>query len=351
MSRRDYRSEIRSQIRSYRTYLIEHASQSIDLNDSFYSNKDLECRETGLSFNMDKNNGILGIILKTAALAKLSEVSAGKLNPGLSKELAAISQLIVKELGLKIDGDVEVTDEDGVTTTKGKFSLQLTEIADEQIDEATKKRDEDEVMAMEFTRNLGDNYVGDFNATMAVSHRTADDKIEMLQGDMHVERKEVEAKLVHNIDFKLGVKGMDPTYSRAMLFEQVEGTETQLKVTDTLNPGMSNAVTYVTILDVEAGTQCKVSMEGGDPVLPVPSAAPSPVPTVTPTATSTPKLTPEPTPEPTPGVEDGKGKPIDNDDDAKPTASGQKPGQTPGQKPGQNPGQKPGQNPGQHVKE
>ena len=101
MAKKDYRGEFRSAVRNYRTFLIEKSAQPITGGEEFYTSSE-DCRKTGLSLNMDKANDFLGMILKTSVLAKISEVSANNLNPGLSKEIAAVSQLIMLELGVKI---------------------------------------------------------------------------------------------------------------------------------------------------------------------------------------------------------------------------------------------------------
>ena len=263
LARRDYRSEVRSAIRNYRTFLIERSTKEVKVDDSFYYGAD-SCRKTGLSFNMDEANNFLGIILKTAVLAKMSEVNAAKINPGLSKEIAAIGQLILMELGLKIEGDVNVDDADGKTKTTGTFALSLNEIAGEEIDEATKKRDAVEVLTMTFTRDLGADYVGSFNALIEIAHTAQDASVETLQAKMDIERKAVEERFVHTLAFKLGVKDGAVNYARSMEFEQVKGKERQVKISDTLSPNTAEAKTFVTVLDIDAGTQCKVALDNTD---------------------------------------------------------------------------------------
>jgi len=235
LAKKDYRSEVRSAIRNYRTYLIERASGPVKVDDSFYYSAD-DCRKTGLSLNMEQANGFLGLILKTAVLAKLSEVSAGKLNPalkGMSKEISALSQAIMLELGIKVKGDVNVDDSGDVTKTTGTVSIQLTEYSDEKIDEATKKRDANETLSLSFTRALGANYVGTFDASIEVSHENAAGALETLQAKLAVDRKAVENQFVHSINLALGVKDKAPSYSRKMTFEQIKDAKSQLKITDT----------------------------------------------------------------------------------------------------------------------
>ena len=109
------------------------------------------------------------------------------------------------------------------------------------------------------TRALGANYVGTFDATIDVGHITDAStdpvKTETLEAKMAVERKNVDSKFVHTLTFNLGVKDGATNYARKMIFEQVDGQKTQVKVTDILNPGTENEEQFASIVDVKAGTQ------------------------------------------------------------------------------------------------
>jgi hypothetical protein len=296
---------------------------------------------------MDEANNFLGIILKTAVLAKMSEVNAAKINPGLSKEIAAIGQLILMELGLKIEGDVNVENSDDATKTTGTFALSLNEIAGEEIDEETKKRDAVEVLTMTFTRDLGADYVGSFNALIEIAHTAADASVETLQAKMDIERKAIEDRFVHKLAFQLGVKDGAVNYARSMDFEQVKGKQHQVKISDTLSPNTAEAHTFVTLLDIQAGTQCKVALDGtdnatnkGDEGGFIPEEPKKEEPKAEEPKKEEPKAE-EPKKE-EPKTEEPKtttgGKP-DNDDDkggGKPNHPGQNPTQSPSQSPNQN---------------
>lgn len=337
LARRDYRSEVRSAIRNYRTFLIERSTKEVKVDDSFYFGAD-ECRNTGLSFNMDEANNFLGIILKTAVLAKISEVNAAKINPALSKEVAAIGQLILMELGLKIEGDVNVEEGENSTKTVGNFALSLNEIAGEEIDEATKTRDALEVLSMTFTRELGDDYVGTFNANIEIAHKATDATIETLQAKMDIERKAVEEKFVHTLAFQLGVKDGAVNYARSMTFEQDADKKHQIKVSDTLSPNTAEAKTFVTMLDIQAGTQCKVKLDDikkagpGDEEPFIPKEPKVEEPKVEEPKVEKPKVD---EPKVIPPIKGGKDTNVDNDDDKVDPTKGGKPGQNPGQNPGQ----------------
>jgi len=350
LARRDYRSEVRSAIRNYRTFLIERSTKEVKVDDSFYYGTDA-CRKTGLSFNMDEANNFLGIILKTAVLAKMSEVNAAKINPGLSKEIAAIGQLILMELGLKIEGDVNVENADDTTKTTGTFALSLNEIVGEEIDEETKKRDAIEVLTMTFTRDLGDNYVGSFNALIEIAHTASDASVETLQAKMDIERKAIEDRFVHRLAFQLGVKDGAVNYARNMDFEQVKGEQHKVKISDTLYPNTAEAHTFVTLLDIQAGTQCKINLDGTDnatkkgdeggfiPEEPKAGKPNAETPIADEPKTEEPK-TEVPTTDDIQTTKDSGGKP-DNDDDKIDDTKGQN---NPGQNPTQSPNQSPSQN-------
>jgi hypothetical protein len=104
LASKDYVGSFRKSFRKYRQFIIERGENYQLRGDGFYTGSS-ECRDLGLSVNMNEMDETLGMLLKTAVLAKVSEVSAAKLNPSISKELSAISQLILRELGLEVAGN------------------------------------------------------------------------------------------------------------------------------------------------------------------------------------------------------------------------------------------------------
>ena len=265
LASKDYVGEFRAAVRNYRSFLIERARMPVSIDDSFYTQSAEQCRKTGVSLNMDEANEFLGLILKTALLAKIGEVSATNLNPGLSKEIAAISRLIMAELGVKIEGTADVTKADGVTTSKGKFSLSLAAIQGEMIKGAPISaemiaRDAAEVLSVEFERALGADMIGTFGATFSVGSLIGEGQIETFSGSIKVERSKAEGRFVHQLEFAVGAEGQSANYKRAMKFEQHGEKARELKVSDTIAPGMKGEATFVTIIDLEKGTQCKVDL-------------------------------------------------------------------------------------------
>ena len=262
LSQRDYVGVFRKGVRDYRSFLIARATapvSGIKSLDDFYASSD-NCRKTGLSFNMDKANAMLGLILQSAALAAMGEVNAGKLNGALPTELAAIGQLILMELGLKVAGKVDVdTSIAGVTKTTGTVSLYLAPIAGENVDQATKDADAKQVITMTFTRALGAEMVGSFDAVINMVHANAAGADESLEGKLMIARTNNSGVFSHAVRFDVGVKGAAASYARKMVFDQVSGHKDQIKITDILTPDSSSPLSYQTIVDVTAGTQCKVS--------------------------------------------------------------------------------------------
>ena len=260
---KDYRKLFRDGVRKYRASLIEKAQGPAKLDDSFYSATEDQCVERKLDFNMHESNKFLGMILQTAVLAKISEVSASKLNAGLTKEIAAIAQLIKIELGVEIDGETTVEKDGENTITKGNFTVKLAAIDGEEISDEMKEKDATEVLSLSFDRVLGPDYVGTFDATLGISY-SEDEQTKTAQGTMSIERKAVDGKFVHSIGFAVGQDGAPASYARKLTFEQVNDDEKKLKITDTINPGLDSEKSYVTIIDIEAGTLCK--MTGNDTI-------------------------------------------------------------------------------------
>ncbi len=270
MAKRDYRAELRKSIRMYRKYLIENGTHPDIKISPFYISGDL-CQYKNLDFNLDETNKMLGAILKTAVLAKLSEVNAPQLNKSLSNELAAIGQIILIELGVKVDGNVDVIAVDDVTQTIGKVTISLLPIADEEIDEATKKSDTIEILSLVFNRTLGKHQVGTFDAALEVPHEKSPGVIEKVQGKLTIDRKNTDDRFVHTLLLNVGSQSDASAYSRKMVFEQDPVKRKTLKVTDIFNANRPNEKSYVSILDTEALKQCKI-----EPPKPTPEPGPGP---------------------------------------------------------------------------
>ena len=256
MAQHDYVGAFRGSVRKYRSFMIENAGKPIVITDSFYTDPSKDCRSSGLSLNADDHNEMLGMIMKTVVLAKLSETDVGKLNAGLAKEMQAVVQFITMELGVDIVGTSEVTDIDGVKTTKGNVKIKLKPIEGEKIDDATKRRDEVEVLSLNFERALGSDMIGTFAATIDLAYEQAGLPSEAA-GIITVSRVKEGENHIHDVQMSMGVKGENPSYTRQIIVKDIVSDSMKYDFTDVLNAGTDKESRFDSVIDLKAGTQCK----------------------------------------------------------------------------------------------
>lgn len=298
----DYVGKFRAGVRNYRKFLISHARKQVTLGDSFYSDPSKECREGGLSLNIDNDNEVLGLILETAIIAKIGETNVGKLNAGLSTEMQALSQFITMELGLDIQGTSSVSKVNDMDVTSGEVTLKLKPIDGESIDDATKAADAKQVITLKFERRLGSDMIGTFHADMSMP----DMDNTVVAANFDISRTKDTDHHTHVATVTMGVKGQAPGYARQITVSDVPGNSKQFNFTDVLNVGSANESINKTLVDLDKGTQCKVkagspdggSKNPGDGKNSGDGKIKDPTPTPTPTPTSTPSATPTPTPSP-----------------------------------------------------
>ncbi len=265
LASRDYVGNFRKSFRKYRQFIIERGEGYQLRADSFYTG-DANCRDTGLKVNMNEMDDALGMIAKSAVLAKISEASASKLNPAISKEMAAISQLILRELGLEVVGQSQVDKSDDATITSSQVVMRLKEIPDEKVDgEAIpaelKARDAAETLTLQFTRSLSPGNVGHFDARITAKQlvNIATGETKDVLGTMTVDRFKENSKFVHTVFLTVAKAGQTAHFSRMLTFRQDDSAKAAIQVVDTLNSGLDGEVSYATVIDLEKGSQCKVA--------------------------------------------------------------------------------------------
>ena len=273
LASKDYVGNFRKSFRKYRQFIIERGEGYQLRADSFYTG-DANCRDTGLKLNMNDMDDALGMIAKSAVLAKISEASASKLNPRISKEMAAISQLILRELGLEVVGQSQVDKSDDATITSSQVVMRLKEIPDEKVDgEAIsadlKARDAAETLTMNFTRSLSPGSVGHFDARITAKQlvNVATGETKDVLGTMTVDRFKEDNKFVHTVFMTVAKVGQTAHFSRMLTFRQDDSAKAAIQVVDTLNSGLSGQVSYATVIDLEKGSQCKVSGSDGQTLI------------------------------------------------------------------------------------
>lgn len=265
LSSGDFVASFRNAVRKYRTFIIEKSSKSVVSSDSFYTDTAKQCRSSGLSLNADDNNEMLGMILKTAVLAKISESDVAKINAGLAKELQAVTQFITMELGVDIQGTSEASEENGVKTTKGNVKIKLKPIDGESIDAQTKRDDEVQILSLSFERALAADMLGTFVATIDLAHEKAGQPSEAT-GAITVSRVQDGGQYTHDVQMSMGVKGETPSFTRQIIVKDNPQNSMQYEFVDILNAGSSNESRNPTVIDLKAGTQCKGVLATQTPV-------------------------------------------------------------------------------------
>ena len=263
MAQRDYVGAFRNSVRNYRKFIIEKSAKPVLITDSFYDDASKDCRSSGLSLNADDHNEMLGMILKTVVLAKLSETDIGKINAGLQKEMQAITQFITMELGVDIQGTSSATDLNGIKTTKGNVTIKLKPIAGEKIDDQTKHDDEVQVLTLTFERALGSDMIGTFVSTMDLAYEQSGQFMEA-SGNITVSRVKDGDQHVHDVAMSVGTKGLTPSYSREIIVRDNPSDSMKYEFTDVLNSGSSQESRHTSVIDIKSGTQCKGTLNPMD---------------------------------------------------------------------------------------
>jgi hypothetical protein len=265
LSSGDFVGSFRNAVRKYRTFIIDKSAKSVVSSDSFYTDTAKQCRSSGLSLNADDNNEMLGMILRTAVLAKISETDVAKINAGLAKELQAVTQFITMELGVDIQGTSEASEENGVKTTKGNVKIKLKPIDGESIDAQTKKDDEVQILSLSFERSLAADMLGTFVATIDLAHEKSGQPSEAT-GAITVSRVKDGSQYTHDVQMAMGVKGETPSFTRQIIVKDNPQNSMQYEFVDILNAGSSKESRNPTVIDLKAGTQCKGVLATQTPV-------------------------------------------------------------------------------------
>lgn len=286
-----HRNYFRDKFRQLRGNIIAKMESSESSVPAFYSS-DKQCQESELNFDAEASMAILGSIMKTGILSKLSKAETTTVNPALANNLEIIKDLIVAELGVKIDGEIHVEKPAGQVITYGKLSVAI--VSDNSDTAETKEKDKG-VIKIQFRREYQSTSNQNFIASIAVEFP---DTVSNANNDhaavLEVKRWTDSAGLLsHELNFKVGQGTPDvdghiyyripsPDYSRKVLFEEIAGTSKKYAVTDVFYPYTPKQGTYKTEIDLANKKQCKVDIQ------PVPPPAPAPTPSPTPTPAPSP---------------------------------------------------------------
>jgi hypothetical protein len=327
----DFQSAVRGAIRDMRSHLVREASKPHNPSLMNFDQSAIKCTNEKLNLDYDQAHKYLGVILKSAVLAKLSEQSSKALNANLSADAAAIAQLILNEVGLKVEGDSKIERDGETVTTSGAFKLSLVPFQDESAE--LQERDAKESIDLKFSRVAGEGNDGSFEATLSASELAADKTLVTYEMLVKVSRNKVDGKMVYRSSMAVGKKGVDAHLTRALVIEEVEAKK--YRIIDEISSG-GTAKQSAFVVDIGAmSQQCKIQKdqikdEDKDKLKneDKKTLSPDPLPTTEPVAV-------KPTAQ-EPGHEEPKKTVDDSDDDQVVNSPTQKPGQNPGQSPGQN---------------
>lgn len=340
LAKGDYRKRFRDGFRFYRKSVISKVGNPVSDKMAYEIGGDRDCISANSSLDIEDADQYLGIVMQAGVLATLSKGGAVKLNGTKSKELEAVGELILKDLGIEAKGESTVEDIGGKKVTKANFLLRL--VSDSGDDEATKAADTAETLRLKFERSADDDNMGSFVADLSIGHLLDTGAVEMIALKINVSReKNAQGLLVHLADVNLGIEGKPALYAHSVSFVQLKAGSQVFLITDTMKKGMPGEKTLKHELNLARKELCKEGKshnggdgKGGEPN-PVPTATPKPLPTAAPTPAPTPAPTAAPTAVPTSAPTPECGKPGIVVPGSK--CGGSNPGQTPGQSPNQSP--------------
>jgi hypothetical protein len=327
----DFQGAVRGAIRDMRSHLVREASKPHNPSLLNFDQSAIKCTNEKLNLDYDQAHKYLGVILKSAVLAKLSEQSSKALNANLSADAAAIAQLILNEVGLKVEGDSKIERDGETVTTSGAFKLSLVPFQDESAE--LQERDAKESIDLKFSRVAGQGNDGSFEANVSASELASDKTLVTYEMLVKVSRTKVDGKMVYKSSMAVGKKGSDAHLTRSLVIEEVEAKKYRI-IDEIASGGVSKQSAFV----VDAGAlsqQCKIQkdqikdedkdkLKGDDKK----TLSPDPQPTTEPSPVNPVGQDP--------GYEEPKKTVDDSDDDQVVNSPTQKPGQNPGQSPGQN---------------
>ena len=312
----DYRKRFRDGFRYYRARLTAKVLSPVADSNSFYDS-DEQCRNTKLSLNIDDADEYLGMIMQAGVLATLSKQGSISLNSKKSKEIQAIAELVLRDLGISAKGTTDVIEEGSSKITTGEFELRLLSDVSDSVED--KAKDAAEILKLKLVRKSGNYNAGSLVADLSIGKYVSATVTDTIA--LHVEtkrKKNSDGLWSHSGKVRLGLLGQNPLFSHALKVEEVAGATKSFKINDTLNADQANEHTVVTTYDLDSGDQCKVSKKSKKPVETLPPP---------PSETNPPAVEPVVTPIVSkPG--DSSGKPTQNPGQ---TSTKQKPVQSPTQ--------------------
>lgn len=222
----DFRKMLRSGFRDFHASLIREAMKSLEVRTMSLDTKDLVCDQGQLDLSGHQANQYLGILLKSALLGKMSEINTKALNADLASSADAITTLVLKEIGLNVDGTTTVENVDGKTVTKSKVVLSLVPFESDSIEvqNADKKRK----IELSFDRAVGENQIGTFDGVILASHVGTQGTVEKYKMNISASRVSENGLYQHRTRVAFGKAGEVAKFVRQLTFRELEGNKVRV---------------------------------------------------------------------------------------------------------------------------
>ena len=225
LASKDYVGKIRKSFRNYRNFIVAlGANNQLIANECH--NGDAPCPGNDFKLNMNDTD-VLDTIAQTALFGIISEVSALKLNPKVTKEMAALSQLVLREIGLEVVDQSQADKADDATMINSNVVMRLKEIPGEKIDGESASsemmaRDAAETVNLQFSRSSRADSIDHFEARVTskqlidvASSATSDTNVTFV-----VERFKENSKFVYTVLMTMAKAGSPTSRSRMLSFRE-----------------------------------------------------------------------------------------------------------------------------------
>ncbi len=323
---KDFQSTVRTAVRELRANMIAEAKKKHDPATLSLDTSMIACKADKLDLNYAQSQKYVGVILKSAILAKLGDANVKAMNSKLADESSAIAQLILKEIGVKIEGKSTVTRDGDVVTTDGDFKLSLVPFSDDSAE--LQEKDSKESLTLKFVRVADGDYAGTFSAEIGASELVGTETIEY-EMSLDVANTKINGLTKYSSQMTVGLKEQTPSLLRKLSVTEL--AKKKYQVVDFINAsGKEKQNSFVA--DLNLAGQCKVDDKKSDDKKDDKGDDKG----------KDDKKGDDDTPPPPKKIDDDTSKDDDKknvddkDDDSKIGDPGQNPNQNPGQRPSQN---------------
>jgi len=255
---KDFQSSVRTAVRELRANMIAEAKKKHNPATLSLDTSLIACKADKLDLNYAQSQKYVGVILKSAILAKLGDANVKALNSKLADESSAIAQLILKEIGVKIEGKSNVTRDGDVVTTDGDFKLSLVPFSDDSAE--LQEKDAKEFLTLKFVRVADGDYAGTFSADIGASELVGSETVQY-EMSLDVSNGKVNGLTEYSSQMTVGIKEQAPNLLRKLTVTEL--SKKKYQVVDFINAsGKEKQNSFVA--DLNLAGQCKVDDKKSD---------------------------------------------------------------------------------------